>query len=307
MDKAVEVAKEDFAGIRTGRANPAHVQQARSSTTTARRPRCSSSRPSRRPRRAPSSSPRSTSRRCTRSRRRCATPTSASTRATTATSSAACCPMLTEERRKDYIKLARTKGEDAKVSIRNIRRQAKDELDKLVKDGEVGEDEGARAREGARGHDEEVRRQRRRAAQGQGGRAPRGLRRSPTAHRASAMTVPPPPQARRRRQDAPVARRRRRRRPATPVAGRAATCRPPSAWGSGWGRWSSARLFLAQGGVPRPRRRGGRAVGVWELRAGAGRSARIRVPLVPAAGRRGRHARVGLRRRAARRWSSPSA
>jgi ribosome recycling factor len=54
-------------------------------------------------------------------------------------------PQLTEERRRDYIKLARHKGEDAKVSIRNIRRRAKDELDRLVKDGEVGEDEGARA------------------------------------------------------------------------------------------------------------------------------------------------------------------
>ena len=53
-------------------------------------------------------------------------------------------PQLTEERRKDYIKLARHKGEDAKVSIRNIRRKAKDELDKLVKDGEVGEDDGSR-------------------------------------------------------------------------------------------------------------------------------------------------------------------
>jgi ribosome recycling factor len=54
-------------------------------------------------------------------------------------------PLLTEERRKDYIKLARHKGEDAKVSIRNIRRHAKDQLDRLVKDGEVGEDEGKRA------------------------------------------------------------------------------------------------------------------------------------------------------------------
>ena len=53
-------------------------------------------------------------------------------------------PQLTEERRKDYIKLARTKGEDAKVSIRNIRRKAKEEIDRFVKDGDVGEDEGAR-------------------------------------------------------------------------------------------------------------------------------------------------------------------
>ena len=54
-------------------------------------------------------------------------------------------PQLTEERRKDYIKLARHKGEEAKVSIRNVRRRAKDELDRLIKDGEVGEDEGMRA------------------------------------------------------------------------------------------------------------------------------------------------------------------
>ena len=54
-------------------------------------------------------------------------------------------PQLTEERRKEYIKLARTKAEDAKVSIRNIRRRAKEELDRLVKDGDIGEDEGSRA------------------------------------------------------------------------------------------------------------------------------------------------------------------
>ena len=53
-------------------------------------------------------------------------------------------PVLTAERRRDYVKLANTKAEDAKVSIRNIRRKAKTDLDKLVKDGEVGEDEGTR-------------------------------------------------------------------------------------------------------------------------------------------------------------------
>ena len=54
-------------------------------------------------------------------------------------------PQLTEERRKEYIKLARTKAEEAKVSIRNIRRKAKEELDHLVKGGDIGEDEGGRA------------------------------------------------------------------------------------------------------------------------------------------------------------------
>ena len=54
-------------------------------------------------------------------------------------------PQLTEERRRDYIKLARTEGEEAKVSIRNIRRHAKEALDKLSKDGEAGEDDVHRA------------------------------------------------------------------------------------------------------------------------------------------------------------------
>ena len=53
-------------------------------------------------------------------------------------------PELTAERRKEYIKLAHSQGEDAKVSIRHVRRAAKDTIDKLVKDGEVGEDEGTR-------------------------------------------------------------------------------------------------------------------------------------------------------------------
>ena len=54
-------------------------------------------------------------------------------------------PQLTEERRREFIKVARSKAEDAKVSIRNIRRKAKEELDRLVKDGETGEDEVTRA------------------------------------------------------------------------------------------------------------------------------------------------------------------
>jgi ribosome recycling factor len=54
-------------------------------------------------------------------------------------------PELSEERRKEYIKIARHKAEDSRVSIRNIRRHAKDSLDKLVKGGEAGEDEGRRA------------------------------------------------------------------------------------------------------------------------------------------------------------------
>ena len=50
-------------------------------------------------------------------------------------------PELTEERRKEYIKLARSKAEDSRVSVRNIRRSAKQSLEKAEKDGEVGQDD----------------------------------------------------------------------------------------------------------------------------------------------------------------------
>ncbi|PAU67319.1 ribosome recycling factor [Bifidobacterium criceti] len=53
-------------------------------------------------------------------------------------------PELTEDRRKEYVKLAKTKAEDGKVAVRNIRRKTKEAIDKAVKDGEMGEDEGDR-------------------------------------------------------------------------------------------------------------------------------------------------------------------
>jgi ribosome recycling factor len=54
-------------------------------------------------------------------------------------------PELTEERRREYIKAARSKAEDSRVAIRNIRRHAKDALDKLIKNSEAGEDDVRRA------------------------------------------------------------------------------------------------------------------------------------------------------------------
>ncbi len=54
-------------------------------------------------------------------------------------------PQLTEERRRELVKVAKSKGEDAKVSIRSVRRHANDTFGKLVKDGEVGEDDAHRA------------------------------------------------------------------------------------------------------------------------------------------------------------------
>ena len=50
-------------------------------------------------------------------------------------------PELTEERRKEYMKLAKAKAEDGRVAVRNLRRTAKQNLEKLEKDGEVGKDD----------------------------------------------------------------------------------------------------------------------------------------------------------------------
>lgn len=54
-------------------------------------------------------------------------------------------PELTEERRKEYVKVARGKAEDGRVAVRNVRRSAKQALEKLEKDGEVGKDDVAGA------------------------------------------------------------------------------------------------------------------------------------------------------------------
>ncbi len=56
-------------------------------------------------------------------------------------------PMLTEERRRDLIKVVRGEAENAKVAIRNVRRDANEQLKKLLKDKEVGEDEERRAQD----------------------------------------------------------------------------------------------------------------------------------------------------------------
>jgi ribosome recycling factor len=54
-------------------------------------------------------------------------------------------PQLSEERRREMVKVARGKGEDARVTIRSIRRKAMDELHRIVRDGDAGEDEVTRA------------------------------------------------------------------------------------------------------------------------------------------------------------------
>lgn len=56
-------------------------------------------------------------------------------------------PMLTEERRKELAKVVRTEGENAKVAVRNVRRDANESLKRLVKDKEISEDDERRAQD----------------------------------------------------------------------------------------------------------------------------------------------------------------
>ena len=56
-------------------------------------------------------------------------------------------PPLTEERRKEFVKVVKHKGEEHKIAIRNERRDAKEMVEESVKEGEISEDEGKKAQE----------------------------------------------------------------------------------------------------------------------------------------------------------------
>ncbi|MDQ6751878.1 MAG: ribosome recycling factor [Actinomycetota bacterium] len=143
MDKAVEVAKEDFASIRTGRATPglfAKVLVEYYGSPTPLQQLASFAVPEARTllitpfdRASLSDIERALS-----------NSDVGANPSNDGTVIRVVIPELTQERRRDYVKIVRSKGEDAKISIRNIRRKAKDELDRIVKDGDAGEDEGSR-------------------------------------------------------------------------------------------------------------------------------------------------------------------
>jgi ribosome recycling factor len=56
-------------------------------------------------------------------------------------------PALTEERRKEMVKLAKSEAEDAKIAVRNVRRDANEQLKKLIKDKAISEDDERRAQD----------------------------------------------------------------------------------------------------------------------------------------------------------------
>jgi ribosome recycling factor len=140
MDKAVSVAREDFATIRTGRAHPAIFAKLTADYYGAQTPiqqLASFHNPE----------------------PRVVTITAYDPKALTAIEKAirnsdlgvnptnsgdlirVVMPELTEDRRKEYIKLARAKAEDARVAVRNVRRHAKQQMERAQRDGEVSEDD----------------------------------------------------------------------------------------------------------------------------------------------------------------------
>ncbi|MFE6969749.1 ribosome recycling factor [Isoptericola sp. NPDC057653] len=144
MDRAIEVAKEDFAGIRTGRASagmfskitvdyygaPTPLQQLASFNIPDARTVLIS---------PFDKSSMTTIEKALRESDLGVNPSN------DGNAIRVVMPALTEERRRDYVKMAKTKAEDARISVRNVRRKAKEELDRIVKDGEAGEDEVSRA------------------------------------------------------------------------------------------------------------------------------------------------------------------
>jgi ribosome recycling factor len=143
MEKAVEVAKEDFAGIRTGRANPGMFNKLLVNYYGAPTPLQQLASFQTPEARTILISPfdKSSMHEIEKTLRDSDLGVNPSNDGNVIR---CVLPVLTEDRRKEYIKLAHHKAEEARVSIRNVRRKAKSDLDKLVKDGDVGEDDGAR-------------------------------------------------------------------------------------------------------------------------------------------------------------------
>ena len=144
MSKAIEVAKDDFATIRTGRAHPAMFARLTADyygTPTPIQQLASFTNPE--PRtvliNAYDRQALAAIERAIRDSDLGVNPTN------TGEQLRVVMPELTEERRREYIKLARHKAEEAKVAVRNVRRHAKQHLERAQKDSELSEDEVAGA------------------------------------------------------------------------------------------------------------------------------------------------------------------
>ena len=142
MGKAVEVAKEDFATVRTGRANPQMFQKILVSYYGTPTPLDQLASLQNNEARTIIVTPYDKSALKDIEQAIRDTPNLGANPTNDGNIVRVTLPELTAERRKEYVKIVRNKGEDAKVSVRNIRRKAKDDLDSLK--SEVGDDDVAR-------------------------------------------------------------------------------------------------------------------------------------------------------------------
>lgn len=142
MQKAVEVAKDDFSTVRTGRANPALFQRVLVEYYGTPTPLGQLASMVNQEARTLVITPFDKSALKDIERALVNAPNLGATVGNDGSIIRATLPELTEDRRKEFVKIVRDKAEHARVALRNIRRKAKDDLDSLK---EVGEDEIARA------------------------------------------------------------------------------------------------------------------------------------------------------------------
>ncbi len=143
MDRAVEAAKDDFATVRTGRANPQLFQKILVDYYGTPTPLAQLASLNNAEARTLVVTPYDKSALKAIEQAIRDTPNLGANPSNDGSIVRVTMPELTQERRKEYVKLVRTKGEDHKVHVRGIRRKAKDDLDALKSD--VGEDDLARA------------------------------------------------------------------------------------------------------------------------------------------------------------------
>ena len=143
MDRAVEAAKEDFATVRTGRANPQLFQKILVDYYGSPTPLAQLASLANPEARSLVVTPYDKSALKAIEQAIRETPNLGANPTNDGNIVRVTMPELTEERRKEYVKIVRGKGEDAKVHVRGIRRKTKDDLDALKSD--VGEDELVRA------------------------------------------------------------------------------------------------------------------------------------------------------------------
>jgi ribosome recycling factor len=145
MDKAVESAKDDFATVRTGRANPQMFQKIMVDYYGTMTPLAQLASLQNPEARTIVITPYDKGALAAIEKAIRDVPNLGANPTNDGTLVRVSLPELTEDRRKEYVKLVKTKAEDHRVSVRNIRRKGNDELDALKKDGKVGDDELARA------------------------------------------------------------------------------------------------------------------------------------------------------------------